>query len=276
MKSFKRTVTNLFVTGSSAALIFTSLSCQTQSAKAPTTPLELYAQSVKGSVSLSQYMSQSDVVVTDKGKVTKKYTDKVSFKIDRRTINVSEKGDIQFRIVTSDKIGNIDLKDLAYPEPGQELFEMIDKTGKPLVVKDMPIGSLHYVARVALPKDPVKVNDTWNYRTRWISEDTGWPFEISLTSKLKSWSDCDGLACAVVEFSGEVLLPEDFPLKATLESKIKGVYHYSPVSFEILWGESESEEEFYIQPIEKKIKVKSKSCSVKEGYTKKKCNIKIS
>jgi hypothetical protein len=252
-------------------MVFITLSCQTKSIQNDQA-FELYAQSVKGSETLSTYKSESKVEVFDKGKLAKKYTDTVEFKIDRRTINVSEKGDIQFRIVTTDKTGNIELKDLAYPEPGQELYEMIDKYGKPLVVKDIPIGSLYYVARVSLPKDPVKVGDTWNYRARWISEATGWPFEIALTSKLKSWSDCEGLMCAIIEFTGEVILPEDFPLKATLASKIKGIYHYSPVSFEVLWGESQSVEEFYIGPIDKKIKVKSKSCSSKEGY-KKKCKI---
>lgn len=249
------------------------LSCQTKSIKTSTTELyELNAQSVKGSVTLSKYKTQSKVEVLDKGKLAKKYTDTVEFNIDRRTINVSDKGDIQFRIETTNKIGNIELKDLAYPEPGQELFEMIDKNGKTLVVKDMPIGSLYYVSRVALPKQPVKIGETWNYRTRWISEATGWPFEISLDSKLKAWSDCEGLVCAIIEFNGEVILPEDFPLKATLTSKINGLYYYSPVSYEILWGFSESNEVFYIEPIDKKIIVKSKSCSVKDGY-KKKCQI---
>lgn len=224
---------------------------------------------MKGSVFMSNYKTESNVVVLDKGKVDKKYKNSVEFKIDRRTINVNENGDIQFRIVTTDKVGNIELKDLAYPEPGQELYEMIDKYGKQLVVKDMPIGSIYYVSRIALPKTAVKVNDTWSYKTRWISEATGWPFEIQLNSKLKEWADCDGLMCALITFEGSVILPDDFPLKATLSSKLKGEFYYSPVSHEVLWGETFGEEDFFIEPINKRIKVKSKSCSAKEDYIKK-------
>ncbi len=267
MKLYKKTAINLFY-----ALTFFAISgCQSSSTKNNLNrAIELDAQSIKGSVALSTYKSESKVTVLDKGKVSRKYKDSVQFKIDRRTINVSENGDMQFKIVTSDKKGNIELKDLAYPEPGQELYEMVDKAGKHLVVKDMMIGSIYYISRVALPSQPVKPGDTWSYRARWISEATGWPFEISIISKLESWSDCDGLMCATVSFTGEVILPEDFPLKATLESDIKGKYHYSPVSYEVLWGESKSKEEFYIEPIDKRIKVKSESCSMKDGY-KKKC-----
>lgn len=265
MKSFKKTATNFLILFCS----YVTLSCQSHPKTQDQSPLEILAQSVKGSISLSTYTTHSDVVVYDKKKVSKKYTNSVEFKIDRRTINVNENGDIQFRTVTTDKKGNIELKDLAYPEPGQELYEMIDKHGKQLVVKDMPIGSIYYVSRVALPKNPVKVGDTWLYNARWISEATGWPFEITLNSKLKAWSDCDGLMCAIITFEGAVSLPEDFPLKATLSSKIKGEYYYSPVSHEVLWGESVSDEEFFIEPIDKKIKVKSRSCSYRDDYIKK-------
>lgn len=230
---------------------------------------DLLAQSVKGSVSNYYYETKSKVIITDKGKVTKKYIDQVHFEIERQTINVNEKGDIQFRIVTSNKEGNMALKDLAFLEPGQELFEMVDKYGKPLIVKDISIGSLYYIPRIVLPKEKVKIGDMWSYKGRWISEDTGWPFELLITSKLKSWEDCDGLLCALITSDGQVALPQDFPLKATLKSVIKGTYYYSPVAFEVLWGESESDESFYIEPIDKEIKVKSRSCSYKTDYSKK-------
>lgn len=265
MKSFKKIATNI-------ALLFIALGLANCSSSPKVNnsseKVELIAQSVKGSTNLTNYQTESDVVVSDKGKVTRKYVDTANFDIERKTINVNEKGDIQFRITTSNKTGNVELKDLAYPEPGQELYEMIDKFGKHLVVKDMPIGSIYYISRVALPKEQVKVGDVWTYKVRWISEDTGWPFDLTIISKLKSWTDCDGLACAVITFDGEVQLPEDFPLKARLKSTIKGEYQYSPVSYEILWGMSESDEEFNIDTIEKNIKVKSKSCSYKIGYVK--------
>jgi hypothetical protein len=270
MKSSKRIATKYFSKSTTLLILVTSLlSCQSGPKSSSTgLQVELNAQSVKGSVTTSTYQTKSDVVVYDKDKVSKKYTDSVKFDIDRTTINVNDKGDLQFRITTSNKTGNVELKDLAYPEPDQELYEMIDQYGKPLVVKDMPIGSIYYISRVALPKGPVKKNDTWLYKARWISEDTGWPFEISISSKLKSWTECDGLACAIITFEGEVSLPEDFPLKSTLTSKIKGEFHYAPISYEVLWGESKSEEEFIITPILKKIKVKSRSCSFKRGYSK--------
>lgn len=266
MKSFKKIVTNLVLISP-----FLFLGCQSTKTGSTSdkTAFDMSAQSVKGSESKSFYETKSNVVVSEKGKITKKYTSQVGFEIQRTTINVSEKGDIQFRIVTQNKVGDIDLKDMAYPEPGEELYEMIDKFGTPLVVKDIPIGTIFYIPRVTLPKSPVRPGDSWSYQGRWISLDTGLPFELSIDSKLKSWQDCDGLMCAVITFTGEVRLPADFPLKSTLNSKIKGTFHYSPVSYEILWGESFSNEEFFIEPLEKLIKVDSKSCSHKIGYNKK-------
>ncbi len=268
MKSFKKTATNLILF---STIAISAISCQSSGSKSSgiSNAVDLNAQSVKGTESSSFYTTMSKIVISDKGKVTKKYTSQVKFEIDRTTINVNDKGDIQFRTVTKNKSGDIDLKDMAYPEPGQELFEMIDKFGKPLVVKDIPIGSIFYIPRVTLPKNAVHVGDSWSFKGRWVALDTGLPFELRIDSKLKAWSDCDGLACAIITFTGEVLLPEDFPLKSTLKSKIKGTFHYSPVSYEVLWGESFSEEEFYIEPIQKLIKVDSKSCSCKIGYVKK-------
>lgn len=282
MKSFKKIVTkniytkNEIIKGATnlifVALVFPLFGCQSSGGKDNVDikkPLDLSAQSVSGSESNSYYETKSNVVVSDQGKVTKKYVSQAKFEIDRTTLHVNEKGDIQFRTVTKNKTGDLTLKDLAYLEPGEELLEMIDKYGKPLVVKDIPLGSIFYIPRVTLPKNPVNVGDTWIYKGRWISIDTGLPFELTVNSKLKSWSDCDGLLCAIITFTGEVSLPADFPLKSTLKSEIKGVFHYSPVSYEVLWGESFSEEEFYIEPIQKLIKVDSRSCSYKIGYNKK-------
>lgn len=254
-----------------ASICLLALSCQSSGPKNinQKKPVELFAQSVKGAESEYFYKSESNVTIQEKSKVTKKYVDSVEFEYDRKTINVNDKGEIQFQISTKNKKGNIELQDLAFLEPGLSLLEMIDKYGKPLVVKDIPMGSIFYIPRITLPKTAVKVGESWTYRGRWISFETGFPFELQLVSTLKAWSDCDGLLCAVITFSGEVILPEDFPLKATLKSKIKGEFYYSHVSYEVLWGVSESVEEFYIEPIDKLIAVKSSSCSHKKDFYKK-------
>ena len=232
--------------------------------------MDLPAQSIKSSISNYEYTTQSRFRISTNGKMTKKYTKKAQFNIQRRTLQVSPKGEMQFRITTSDKKGNMDLKDLALPEPGEELYEMVNKFGQPLVVKDYPVGSIFYIPRISLPKTKIKVGDEWIYKGRWISKNTGWPFEMSLKSKLKSWSDCNGVLCAIVTFTGAVSLPKDFPIRGFLKSEIEGEYHYTPFSFDVLWGKSSSVEVFELksEKLAKKIKLKSKSCSRKLDYFK--------
>lgn len=266
MKSFKKIATSFYL------IIFSTIyltACQSS----PLTPvdvkkpLELHAQSVKGATSNSFYKTESQVVVLDKKKVSRKYKEFAEFNIKRKTLHVNEKGQVQYLTTTSDKKGNMTLTDLAFPEPGNVLYEMIDKFGQPVVVKDYPIGSVFYLPKVALPKTKVKPGDEWSYKGRWISQDTGWPFELNLISKLKEWSSCEGTLCAIVTFTGFVKLPEDFPLESQLTSEIKGQYYYTPFSNEILWGVSESNEVFKIDKIQKVIRVKSQSCSHKLNYS---------
>lgn len=257
----------------SPLLILSFTGCQISSLKkvSISDPLDLPAQSVKSSVSDYEYVTKSRFWVSLGEKRPKEYIKNARFNIRRRTLHVSPQGDMQFRITTFNKEGNMDLKDLALPEPGEELYEMVDQFGRPMVVKDYPVGSIFYIPRVALPKVKVKVGDEWTYKGRWISQNTGWPFEMNLKSKLKSWSDCRGVLCAVVTFTGEVSLPEDFPVHGSLKSKIKGEYHYTPFSFDVLWGESISSEMFELKnnKVSKIIKLKSKSCSRKVDYFKK-------
>lgn len=231
-------------------------------------PLPLQASSLQNSNSEYFYSTKSDVVIMDQGKKTREYVDFAEFNIQRHTLHLSENGEMQFRVNTSNKKGNMSLKDMGFPEPNETLLEVIDSYGKPVVVKDYPMGSVFYLPRISLPENPVSAGDKWSYRGRWISMDTGWPFEIEINSRLVSWSDCMGTLCAVIDFDARVILPEDFPLRSTIKSKIKGRLHYSPHSFDVLWGESESDEMFEIEELKKQIIVKSKSCSYKLGYTK--------
>lgn len=231
-------------------------------------PLPLQASTVQNSNSEFRYTTKSDVKVYDKGKKTREYTDFAEFNIQRHTLHVSENGEMQFRVNTSDKKGNMSLNDMAFPEPNETLLEVIDSYGKPLVVKDHPMGSVFYLPRISLPQNSVKEGDRWSYRGRWISKDTGWPFEIEINSKLLAWADCEGTLCAVIEFTAGIILPDDFPLRSTIKSKIKGRLHYAPHSFDVLWGESQSDEMFEIGELQKQIVVKSKSCSYKIGYSK--------
>ncbi len=231
-------------------------------------PLLLQASSLQNSNSEYFYTTKSDVVVMDLGKKTRSYVDFAEFRIQRHTLHLGENGEMQFRVNTSHKKGNMSLNDMGYPEPNETLLEVIDSYGKPVVVKDYPIGSVFYLPRVSLPENPVNEGDKWSYRGRWISRDTGWPFEIEINSKLTSWADCQGTLCAVIDFTARVILPEDFPLRSTIKSNIKGRLHYSPHSFDVLWGESESDEMFEIAELKKQIIVKTKSCSYKIGYNK--------
>lgn len=231
-------------------------------------PLLLQANSTKYSNSEFHYMTKSAVKVLDKGQTTRAYSEFADFKIQRHTLHVSENGEMQFRVTTSDKKGNMSLNDMSFPEPNETLLEVIDQFGTPVVVKDHPMGSVFYLPRVSLPRNKVKEGDTWSYRGRWISKETGWPFEIEINSKLLAWADCEGTLCAVIEFNAGIILPEDFPLRSEIKSRIKGRMHYSPHSFEVLWGESHSEEVFSISELEKEIRVTSSSCSYKIGYSK--------
>jgi hypothetical protein len=213
-------------------------------------PQKIELSLIAGNLNVDRYKTSSRISVhtkTSSGdkKLTEKKFETSSFNLNRQTIDVDESGQATFKYWVTEVEGDVDLTNMGLPPQGKTLVEAVDKKARVLAVKDFPEQTIFYLPKIALPEKAVSPGDEWEYLGRWRSLKTGWPFEVKLNLKLKTWLMCGGLKCAHITYTGAVSLPEDSPLKqSVLDSEVVGEFVYAPVGHQFIWTYSKSEETF--------------------------------
>lgn len=218
---------------------------------------------ISGNLNVEGYKTKSEIKVyinkTESKKVlVEDKMEKSDFRLNRKVLNVDAKGRAQIKYWVTNLNGEVDLPSMGFPPTGKALFELVDDRANVLIAKDVPEESIFYMPKISIPESEVAVGEEWSFKKRWRSLKTGWPFELNLVSKLKSWYDCGGARCAHIEYKGYVKIPKDSPVsEGVLISSLSGEFLYSPVGHQFIWSSSESQEDF----ISGKKEVRVRSCT---------------
>ncbi|MEQ1877760.1 MAG: hypothetical protein ABL958_14040 [Bdellovibrionia bacterium] len=225
--------------------IFFMTGCATLSGKNRPQPVKLDSPvllELSGSVNRLEviryhFASHKESSVIGKAEKPEIKDEKVEFAVQTTTREVFPTGDVGYLIETVSRVGDIKLHDLAFPEPGEKLEQILTRNARVVKAGEYSPDSIFYLPPIPLPVEPVKVGDTWTMRHQWASDSTGVPLELDMVAILKGIYVCgENDQCADIEISGQVSLPQRIP-KLTLDSEITGHLIFAVQHGSIVWSE---------------------------------------
>lgn len=247
------------------------------------TPDEAVTLELKGQPGTSietRYYSSARTLSYNENQLLRDRTESVDFAVitDIKSYDPQTK-QLKFVARTVRKDGKVALHDLAFPELREEIDFVVDG-GTAKVIRAggySPLG-IFYVPSMPLPKEPVKVGDTWVLEHVWYSANDNIPLKLDIVGILKNIVPCEGdKRCADIEISGNVsLVNAPTTIGSGFESKVWGRVLFGVERGEVIWSEMRSAERMNL-PGER---VEVSSCMISEtklgkGYrTKLECEPK--
>ncbi len=195
----------------------------------------------------TEYVSTSRTWSYTEGQLIRDRTEEVDFTIQTQVRDYdSNSGLLRFEVKTLKKEGVIPLRDLAFPELGETIDYVVQKSGKVLKAGAFRPDSLFYVPSLPIPKGPVQVGDTWSLTHAWISGANHIPLQLEAVGILKAIEGCgkDSI-CARIEISGGVDVlgaMQKSPLPV-LSSEIRGSVLFDVASSDVIWSQIVSEDQ---------------------------------
>ncbi len=181
-----------------------------------------------GDVVETRYVSKSDSKNYHQGQITKEKEEVVEFTLVERVKAVDVvKDQITVESTSKDKDGIVDLHDLAFPEVDEVIEYVYATDARVLKAGTYPEWSVFYVAPLPLPKNEVRVGDTWEMNDEWRSLKNGIPLQVSLVAILKELKKCGPHTCAEIEISGDVGLVGAPPDEIQFISEVKGMVTFN-------------------------------------------------
>lgn len=204
----------------------------------------------KDRVERIRYTSSSVTKTFEGAQIVNERTESVDFLVQNKTTQVLPNGNLHVRVETLSKDGQVDLRDMAFPEPNEILDVVYSATAKVLKAGRYGSESIFFIPPMSLPDGPVKVGETWALSHRWKSQKNGVELKLELTSILKNLYPCvSGTSgfrdkCAEVEISGDVAVPAAKQSGFELSSKNSGRLLIALGTGAFIWGDIRTEENF--------------------------------
>ena len=212
--------------------------------------IDLKLKFPKDRVERIRYTSASVTKTYEGAQIVNERTESVDFLVQNKTTQVQTNGNLHLRIETLSKDGQVDLRDMAFPEPSEVLDVIYAANAKVLKAGRYGTESIFFVPPVSLPDGPVRVGETWALSHKWKSQKNGVELKLELTSILKSLYPCAGGPsgfrdrCAEIEISGDVTVPAAKQSGFELSSKNSGRLLISLQTGAFIWGDIRTEENF--------------------------------
>ncbi|MBX9769530.1 MAG: hypothetical protein K2X47_19800 [Bdellovibrionales bacterium] len=195
-----------------------------------------------------RYTSASVTKTYEGTQIVNERAESVDFLVQNKTTQVLPNGNIHVKVETLSKDGQVDLRDMAFPEPNEVLEMVYAANAKVLKAGRYGAESIFFVPPMSLPDVPVKVGETWALSHRWKSQKNGVELKLELTSILKNIYPCTGNPfkdkCAEIEISGDVTVPAAKQSGFELSSRNSGRLLISLSSGAYIWGDIRTEETF--------------------------------
>lgn len=208
--------------------------------------IEIRLKGVSGALSETRYANRSHILTYADGQLVRDRNEAVDFVVANEIMQGDPRSDmITFYSTTVAKDGPVALHDLAFPEKNETIDYVVKETGEILKAGPFPQSSIFFVPAVPIPKDRVKVGDTWSLEHVWRSSRDGVPLRLEILAILKDIVKCEGTKqCADLEISGHVnlVLPPD-AADARFSSKVWGRMLFSLDRGDVLWSQTRSLED---------------------------------
>jgi hypothetical protein len=206
-------------------------------------PVTLRLKGEAGRVEKSQYTYHSLSESFEDGVLRTQKDESAEFLAQTETLGIDAAHDgIQQSVVTSNKVGGLNLSDFAMPEVGERLDMVTSGVGKILQVRGHQANTLYYVPTISLPDDAVEIGDTWTFETSWLTPNQV-PLHMEMVTILKGYWACGkNDQCADLDMSGEVTIEGDPTHNLGFQSHWTGRLLFARQQGSVIWSRVNSEE----------------------------------
>lgn len=220
-----------------------------------TKPIRLQLVPELNHTEVTQYHSRAINRIYKSGVLQKKDADDLDFKV-QTTIKKIEPMQNRFHVAleSKDKSGDGDLHEFAIPEINEKLTLILNRYGEVLDSGEYPSTSIFSLPTVSLPKEAVKIGDSWKLDAKWVTDKQKIPLKIELVSIFKEVRPCEQDDCALIELSGEVQINGPKPEGLDLHSEMRGYLLFSIDKGTVLWSHLRSDQEFQVGDIVNRFK----------------------
>ncbi|MGE4132847.1 MAG: hypothetical protein AB7F86_14500 [Bdellovibrionales bacterium] len=196
-----------------------------------------------GDVNLTRYFSTSQTKTYAGEQLVKDRTESVEFDVENRVLDVDPKGNIRYEARTTEKDGMVELHDLAFPELGEKIEFLVTPMAQVLRAGSFPPESLFFVPSLPIPKEPVRIGDSWPLEYTWASAHGGIPLRLQIVAILKDLKRCEEKdLCAKIEISGSVQLVAPPTANARFTSRLSGTMLFNLDRGDVIWSLTHGEE----------------------------------
>ena len=212
-----------------------------------TKPVKLALVPEIGREERTQFHSRAVNRIYKDGRLLKKVEDVLDFQIESEVLEVDPMADrIEYRVRSRNKKGDGDLREFAFPEPGEKLKIVMNSRTEVMEAGKYPKDSIFYVPTLPLPKYKVEKGDSWKMNAEWVTNTQKFPLKMEVVGILKEYRKCENSHCAIIEISGEVELNGVKDPQLKLDSEIKGYMVFSLARGSVIWSHVRSDQTFYI------------------------------
>jgi len=205
-------------------------------------PVKLEINNEAGHTEVTHYRYDSIKDTHDERKIRVKREEVVDFKTKSVVTSSKGTGEVDVRMETFEKDGEMDLNDLSFPEKGEAIDFVMDRASNVIKAGNYPPESIFFVQPVPLPPQAVSKGDTWEIEQGWLSRNNGMPLKLDIIGILTKFVECgENDRCADIEISGKVTVPTGL-VKATLESKVEGHLLFALRGGLVVWSEIRTHE----------------------------------
>jgi hypothetical protein len=222
-----------------------AIGCATTATKSTGQAYTLEMKGRKGETEFMRYYSAANIKNYESGQITKDKVEIVDFTVRSKTVDV-DPGSKHFvvRSTTVRKDGTSSLHELAFPELNEEIEFVIGKDARILSAGDYPPDSLFFVPYLPMPKDEVRVGDTWTLQHSWNSTPSGIPLSLDLVAIFKGVQPCfKTQTCADLEISGKVFVDAPTQNNVRFDGNVWGRLLFNIDTGDVVWSETRSSED---------------------------------
>jgi hypothetical protein len=212
-------------------------------------PVDLKLKFPKNRIERIRYTSASVTKTYEGSQIINERAEGVDFLVQNKITDVLPNGNMNVRVETLSKDGQVDLRDMAFPEPNEILDMVYSINAKVLKAGRYGSESIFFVPPMSLPNGPVSIGETWTLSHKWKSQKNGVELKLELTSILKNIFLCTGSPnftdrCAEIEISGDVTVPAAKQSGFELSSRNTGRLLVAISTGAFIWGDIRTEETF--------------------------------
>lgn len=180
----------------------------------------------------------------------------VDFVVKNKKLKKTKNNLLVWELETIEKSGVFPLNTMAFPELNQKIPFTLEPSGQIVQAGSFHQDSIFYSPIIVLPKNKVKIGETWANSFQWRDSENSPTYEMSIVSTHKGFVRCGDETCVDIDISGSVDILGLDKEKNDFRSNMQGRIYFDYKKGSIVYAHMKSQDEF----ITEEARTESQSC----------------